>query len=284
MFGPDVKNYRRRNLLTQASLAERAGVTAASISAVERGGGSLATLQRLLCELQLSVCGLPEGRNLGERIRAARNRRGWSRRLVAQKAGLTHPTLANIEDHCSGRVGSLEAVLRVLGVSARLRYARRSHYSQGRTDGWNTSADFMARVHSIVPTFDLDPCSASDSHVVARTHYYESDDGLSQSWFGTVWMNPPYSNMEAWVRKAFRESLKPETILIVGLLPVRSNTAYFHDCILGKAKTILLKGRLKFGTANVQAPFASMLALWGEEHRLISRFVDEFSSNSQEAH
>lgn len=44
--------------------------------------------------------------------------------------------------------------------------------------------------------FDLDPCSpiAGGDCVPSRTRYTIEDDGLTQPWHGTVWVNPPFSN------------------------------------------------------------------------------------------
>ena len=44
-------------------------------------------------------------------------------------------------------------------------------------------------------TFDLDPCSpvAGGDCVPATAKYTADDDGLSQPWHGTVWVNPPFS-------------------------------------------------------------------------------------------
>jgi hypothetical protein len=50
--------------------------------------------------------------------------------------------------------------------------------------------------------FDLDPCApAEGSNVPAKHTYCLPFDGLQASWFGMVWMNPPYSQMTPWVNK-----------------------------------------------------------------------------------
>jgi hypothetical protein len=51
--------------------------------------------------------------------------------------------------------------------------------------------------------FDLDVCAPPDGPpcVPARRWFTMQDDGLSQPWDGRVWMNPPYSDAEPWVRR-----------------------------------------------------------------------------------
>ena len=52
-------------------------------------------------------------------------------------------------------------------------------------------------------TFDLDVSAPPNGapFVPCRHHYSILDDGLSQPWFGLVWMNPPFSNPLPWVTK-----------------------------------------------------------------------------------
>ena len=52
-------------------------------------------------------------------------------------------------------------------------------------------------------TFDLDVCAPEGGldWIPARKSYSEKDDGLTSEWYGTVWMNPPYSNVTPWMDK-----------------------------------------------------------------------------------
>ena len=52
-------------------------------------------------------------------------------------------------------------------------------------------------------------------------------------------------------------------------LPGRTNVAYVRDCIAGKADVLFLRGRLRFGVGAGQAPFTSMLVIWGGTKRLV---------------
>lgn len=50
--------------------------------------------------------------------------------------------------------------------------------------------------------FDLDPASPEiGSNVPAKIKYTIHDDGLSKSWSGRVWLNPPFSNPTPWIHK-----------------------------------------------------------------------------------
>ncbi len=58
-------------------------------------------------------------------------------------------------------------------------------------------------------------------------------------------MNPPYGrDIKHWIKKAYTESEKGS--IVVCLIPARTDTAYWHDYIFGKAEIRFLRGRLKF--------------------------------------
>lgn len=82
---------------------------------------------------------------------------------------------------------------------------------------------------------------------------------------GSVFVNPPYGiDNWAWCKKAFEESRGGVTVVM--LLPSRTDTAWFHDWVLGKAEIRFLRGRLKFtddqGNGKDTAPFPSLLAVY----------------------
>ena len=71
------------------------------------------------------------------------------------------------------------------------------------------------------------------------------------------------------MRKAWQEAQTGQTIVL--LIPARTDTAYFHDFIYGKAEIRFLRGRLRFtdeaGNAGGRAPFPSMVVVYNrKEH------------------
>ena len=76
--------------------------------------------------------------------------------------------------------------------------------------------------------------------------------------------DPPYGRaIGKWVEKAYREAC--QGALVVGLLPARTDTKWFHDFIYHKAQIRFLRGRLKFSGAIYSAPFPSMIVVWEPE-------------------
>lgn len=103
--------------------------------------------------------------------------------------------------------------------------------------------------------FDFDPCPLDGK-----------GDGLSPlfcEWRGKrVFCNPPYgAGLGEWLKRGL------EADLAVFLIPARTDTKWFHEIALPRAREIrFLKGRLKFGGAKNSAPFPSMLVIFQKEN------------------
>ena len=132
-----------------------------------------------------------------------------------------------------------------------------------RTDEWATPAATFSALDAEFGGFNLDPCSTHENAKCKR-HYTKEDDGLTKDWGGRrVFCNPPYGReIGKWVKKCSEEAKKPETT-VVALLPARTDTAYFHDYIYGKAREIrFVRGRLHFNESKSGAPFPSMIVVF----------------------
>jgi phage N-6-adenine-methyltransferase len=126
------------------------------------------------------------------------------------------------------------------------------------TDQWETPQDFFDNLNAI-HRFTLDVC-ALPSNAKCPNFFTPSQDGLSQPWTGTCWMNPPYGRqIGRWVRKAYESAQNGAKV--VCLLPARTDAAWFHDyCIHGEIEFI--RGRIRFGGSKWNAPFPSMVVVF----------------------
>lgn len=139
------------------------------------------------------------------------------------------------------------------------------HFSS-ESNEWGTPQEFFERLDEEF-NFTLDPCT-DGYNVKCEKFFTQEDDGLAQDWSNdTVFMNPPYGRaIKDWIKKAYEESQKGATV--VGLIPSRTDTKYWHSYIFNHAKEIrFIKGRLKFGDGKNSAPFPSAVIVWEEgEH------------------
>lgn len=135
--------------------------------------------------------------------------------------------------------------------------------------------------------FTLDVAAAPHNAKCER-YYTREDNGLIQPWSGRVWCNPPYSQIQAWVEKAWREWRAADCVeecsacathpeLIVMLLPAnRTEQAWWQDLVEPQLRNRrpyfhveFLRGRLRFdrpdwtpGPKGDRPPFGCCLLIW----------------------
>lgn len=122
------------------------------------------------------------------------------------------------------------------------------HFSS-LTDHWSTPKSIYNTLNSEF-SFQDDPCPLN------------GNGGLTREWISPVFCNPPYSKIKVWVEKAYNESQKGKIVVL--LIPSRTDTHWWHDYIM-KAKEIrFIKGRLRFGTSKINAPFPSCVVIYAK--------------------
>lgn len=131
------------------------------------------------------------------------------------------------------------------------------------TDEWLTHPGIIESLG----TFDLDPCSpVNRPWDTAKKHYTILDNGLIQEWDGRVWCNPPYSIIEAFMKKLADHNNG------IALVFARTETQWFHNYVWEKADSIFFfKKRLRFfNSKGVQSKSnsgaASVLIAYGKDN------------------
>lgn len=76
--------------------------------------------------------------------------------------------------------------------------------------------------------FDIDVCASEANHK-CPVYFTEEMDGLAQDWTGSCFNNPPYSNVAAWMDKAWNESRK--TAQVVCLVPSSTETEWHRTAV-----------------------------------------------------
>lgn len=131
------------------------------------------------------------------------------------------------------------------------------HFSS-KTDLWSTPQAFFDSLLREF-NFELDVCALPENAKCAK-YFTPETDGLAQRWSGVCWMNPPYGrDIRKWMRKAWESYLDGATV--VCLVPSRTDTAWWHDYAM-KGEIRFLRGRLRFGNAQANAPFPSALVIF----------------------
>jgi phage N-6-adenine-methyltransferase len=124
--------------------------------------------------------------------------------------------------------------------------------------------------------FTLDVAASVENRKVPAFFDIETN-GLEQSWAGhRVWCNPPFSDIESWVSKAWKE-FEAGCDLIVMLVPSnRTEQPWWHRSIephrdrRGPIETRFLPGRFDFHASKEQMdrrtsnrpPFGCVILIW----------------------
>lgn len=111
-----------------------------------------------------------------------------------------------------------------------------SYFPKSKTDKWMTPPSVYIPLNEEFQ-FTFDPCPIEWNE---KTH----DDGLAIEWGERNFINPPYSNVSKWIKKAHDEWKKGK--LVVMLINAITDSIAFHEYIYGKAELRFVKGRIKF--------------------------------------
>ena len=124
--------------------------------------------------------------------------------------------------------------------------------------------------------FQLDPCTTADNPLGTRYYYTKADNGITKPWNMSTFINPPYSETKHWVKKAFEDSMKYGSTIVM-LLAARTDTKWYHSFVWNESKNKcrkntqvrFKKGRIKFLAPKYcndvkfySAPFPSMTVIF----------------------
>jgi hypothetical protein len=123
----------------------------------------------------------------------------------------------------------------------------RVHFSSVRQN-WRTPKAFYQALDAEFE-FNFDPCPKKPKY-----------DGLKIEWGGVSFVNPPYRECAAWLRKGFEEYTKGKTVVF--LIPSRTDTRYWHDYCMKASEIRFVRGRLHFDGHKNSAPFPSAIVIF----------------------
>lgn len=128
--------------------------------------------------------------------------------------------------------------------------------------------------------FTIDVAASHANTKVPESYITAREDGLVQSWAGQrVWCNPPYSDIGAWIEKAWWEwySDQPPQLIVMLLPANRTEQRWWHTHVEpyrdrrdGTGLRVeFLKGRQRFVAPgaesigpNERPPFGCCLLIW----------------------
>ncbi len=152
-----------------------------------------------------------------------------------------------------------EATSTTAGEPQRLASRQSSVHFSSETDEWPTPGNLFAELDAEF-RFTLDVCASADNAKCER-YFDRRMNGLTQTWTGMCWMNPPYGRtIGLWIRKAHESSMEGATV--VCLIPARTDTEWWHKYVVKADEVRFVRGRLRFGNATSGAPFPSAIVVF----------------------
>lgn len=165
---------------------------------------------------------------------------------------------------------------------------------KGRSEGsddYATPPSLWRPLARAVDGFDTDPASGAESTSIATTCYTEADDGLSRSWHGDVWLNPPFGDApstgptkrEQWLQKARQEVNRDDVRTVTALLPVDTSTQWFHNHVVEAPVFCLMgPGRMEFEGESAgetgNTSFATCIAVFGDPPDALRTALEQFGA------
>lgn len=117
-----------------------------------------------------------------------------------------------------------------------------------KSQRWYTPDRFVESARKVLQNIDLDPASdaIANTWVDADLYFTEQDDGLSKTWNGQIFLNPPFNMSDKFVKKLFEEwnaGTVSAAILLCKFVP---NYKWFQ--ILKPWPMVVLRDRVNFWT------------------------------------
>lgn len=148
---------------------------------------------------------------------------------------------------------------------------------------WYTPPQYIEAARRAMGSIDCDPASseAANEMVKADQFFTIEDDGLSLSWVGNVWLNPPYSQPEIAqfcdaVAEKYREDEISQAVILVNNA---TETAWFQALLSVASAVCFPRGRIKYldrtGTpANTPLQGQALIYLGARRNEFLREFSE----------
>lgn len=145
---------------------------------------------------------------------------------------------------------------------------------------WYTPEHIIKAARIVLGRIDLDPasCAFANKSVQAETFFDEERDGLSQSWFGRVWLNPPYSAglVRGFIQKLIEEYDSGNVESAIVLINNITETKVGQLLIERSSAICFPSGRIRFdrpdGKTNSPLQGQMIVAIGVEPNRFANGF------------
>jgi len=125
-----------------------------------------------------------------------------------------------------------------------------------------TSPELWRPLSRHLNDFDLDPAAGCEPTPIADERYTPEDDGLTSPWFGTVWLNPPFSDKTPWYSRLVSQYQAGDVDRAVAVANVDTSADWFHNYFSTADVVLFLDGRDWYLGHGSSPSFSTMLGFW----------------------
>lgn len=129
-------------------------------------------------------------------------------------------------------------------------------------DSVATKRELWEPLSTAVGGFDLDPAAGCEPTKIATERYTETDNGLQQPWYGTVWLNPPFSEKTRWYKRLVDQYRNGDVSRVVALATVDPSADWFHDWFSTADILCFLDGRDWYLGQGDSPTFSTQVGIW----------------------
>lgn len=132
-------------------------------------------------------------------------------------------------------------------VMRKIEEVKKPHVTNNsKDDEWYTPSRFIESARLVMGSIDLDPASNdfANNTVKASLYFDENADGLAQTWFGNIWLNPPYSSVliQRFAEKLTTSKFKQAIVLVNNA----TETGWFRKLADNASAVVFTTGRIKY--------------------------------------
>lgn len=132
-----------------------------------------------------------------------------------------------------------------------------------------TSPELWRPIADAIDGFDLDVAAGAEPTPIADETYTVEDDGLSQPWYGDVWLNPPGSEKKAWYSRLSAQYQCGNVDRAVALAWGHSSSEWFQEHFSTADVVCFLEERDVFLGEGDNPSFATWVGVWNPNADLL---------------
>lgn len=168
--------------------------------------------------------------------------------------------------------------------------------SKENKDTWQTPEFVYEKIAEVHGGIDTDPCAGADvtggETSIAENNIRPPQNGLTSEWPGVVFMNMPFSEKVAWLKKAVDAVQNGEATTVYALTPDSTDVmSWWHAYIAKHAVvTFFPYGRVEYvdpdadddESSSSGVSFGSAISVFGEQPP--QELLDFWTDDSEEPH